>query len=582
VVPAVGSVHLTTRVNATPDLMTVHVYPADDATDAAVRAKAFGRWGECAPLLGLPYGNSPACNVVVADGEADVHLPPGTYDFYASAGPLSNLAFAEGVTVEAGDSVDVTLDLMRAPNLPGLLSADFHVHGAASWDSGTGDLDRVRAFVASGLDVITSTEHNSAWDYAAAIEDLGIADRIELVNGTEATGMVLFEVIPDTLVPKTTGHWNIWPLPFDAENPWRGAFWDQVAMPGALFDRAVDAGWPRDEGVIQLNHPTNALFVGRDFGWADAISLDVTRPYVEEWDGTGHSLFGIQPEGASFRNSDFHTVEVMNGTSNADFLGYRAIWFWMLNEGLLRAGTANSDSHTLSDGVVGTPRTYVFTDQVVGPTFDLAAFDTSVREGRMFGTNGPLVIVGTTDEDGVAQTPSMVPFEPGEDAELHIEVGAAPWVPIDEVRIIVNGEVVRTITEGLAPPADPLLAGAVSGRLIVDVPLAELLPESGDAWIVVEAGEALPLTGDLDCNGIPDTGDNNEDGVVDWRDVDGLEEQPDTECLDTVGPRDHFVEPERGSAKWYFNRVVPGGYSASFTNPLVLDRDGGGYSGVAR
>ena len=39
------------------------------------------------------------------------------------------------------------------------------------------------------------------------------------------------------------------------------------------------------------------------------------------------------------------------------------------------------------------------------------------------------------------------PFTPGSGAELSIQVTAMPWVPVEEVRILVNGEVVRTITE---------------------------------------------------------------------------------------------------------------------------------------
>ena len=44
------------------------------------------------------------------------------------------------------------------------------------------------------------------------------------------------------------------------------------------------------------------------------------------------------------------------------------------------------------------------------------------------------------------------------------------------------------------------------------------------------------------------------------------------------------VEPEspkdRNIAWYQFNAVVPDGYATGFTNPLILDRDGGGYSGV--
>src|SRR5690606_12847826 len=109
---------------------------------------------------------------------------------------------------------------------------------------------------------------------------------------------------------------------------------------------------------------------------------------------------------------------------------------------------------------------------------------------------------------------------PDEDGALTIRVEAAPWVPVEEVRIWVNGALARTITD-LAHPDDPLGQGGLL-RLETSLPLAELLPATGDAWIVVEAGAPILPHADLDCDGIPDTGDNDGDGRIDWRDVVGL------------------------------------------------------------
>jgi hypothetical protein len=151
---------------------------------------------------------------------------------------------------------------------------------------------------------------------------------------------------------------------------------------------------------------------------------------------------------------------------------------------------------------------------------------------------------------------------------------------VDEVRIIVNGEVVHTETD-LPVPADPLGVADLL-RLDLSLPLDDLITGSGDAWIVVEAGRALVGNGDLNCDGIPDTGDNNGDGKFDWRDVDGLEEDPELNCLeyDDVGPMGEPEPPERDSADWTYQLVVPDGYVSAFTNPLVLDRDGGGFGGA--
>jgi hypothetical protein len=342
-----------------------------------------------------------------------------------------------------------------------------------------------------------------------------------------------------------------------------------------------DAGWPRETGVIQLNHPWGGLQFGRDFAWPTAIGLDLTAPLPATYDGSGQSLFLRTPQGARFSNADYHAQEVMNGTSNAQFLQYRAVWHYLLDQGVVRAGTANSDSHTLTDNVLGTPRTVVWTDQRVGPGFDPAAFNADVRAGHMIGTNGPVIELSTVDADGGTRTPSVEPFAPNEGGAVRIVVRAAPWVPVEEVRVVVNGEVVRTLVPDVVAPADPFGTEGLE-RLDVSVPFAELLPASGDAWIVVEAGGPLVENADLDCDGVPDTGDNDGDGKIDWRDVEELTEDPGADCFDTVGPLTEPAPPERDTPRFWFDRVTPGGSPTAFTNPLILDRDGGGFAGVRR
>ncbi len=112
--------------------------------------------------------------------------------------------------------------------------------------------------------------------------------------------------------------------------------------------------------------------------------------------------------------------------------------------------------------------------------------------------------------------------------------------------------------------------------------------------------------GDLDCNGIPDTGDNNNDGVIDWRDVDrnnddviderdldvdkngkveasdqpkpckggiGPIKQP-PEVLDRNDPRYHFQAVQQVAAAASATLHMASGYPVSFTNPFILDLDG--------
>jgi hypothetical protein len=582
--PAVGLLTIDGSIDAVRDHLLAFVHPADDATHDAVNAAMFGVFQECAPLLGPPHGESPACNRALMDGTGPttVAVLPGNYDVFASAGPFTTLGAARGVTVTAGQETTVDLVIESLDLLPeGALSADFHVHGGASFDSSIPDDPRVASFLASRIDVIAATDHDAVWDYAQTMDDLGAHDRMHLMVGMETTGHILFDLIEEPEFPQVIGHWNMWPFTFDPSLPYNGGPWDELVLPGQLFTRAQAAGWPADTGVIQLNHPMSGFDFGRDTGWAAAMAIDGNVDLAEWPEGTLPDLLDATPDGSSFSNADYHAQEVMNGTDNEYLVRYRAYWHYLLDQGVVRAGTANSDSHSLGGNVLGTPRTLVWSDDEVG-AFDEARFNQSIRGGRMIGTNGPVIEVSTTDDGGAERGPSLEAFVPGAGAELAITVSAAPWVPVTEVRVIVNSEVVMTFTAELTHPADPL---GIDGLLRLDttVPLADLIPASGDAWISVEAGVPLEPNSDLNCDGFPDTGDNNRDGVIDWQDVEGLEEDPETDCLSAVGPvTDPPTPTDRTSADYLFQTVVEHGFPMSFTNPLLIDRDADGFDGASR
>lgn len=570
-------------IDGVTDHALVLVHPADDATREQVEGGRPGEGTRCAPLLGAPHGGSPACNRILVEGSATVATPPGRYHVYATAGPFATIDRRE-VSLEASGRTTATLSLARLDLQPeGTLSADFHVHGGASFDSSIPDHDRVRAFLAAGVQVLASTDHDLVHAYEDAVAALDADARVRVIPGVETTGHILFDLVPGADFPQVIGHWNFWPLPEDPAAPWRGAPWDELAEPGLLMTRVEQAGWPATTGVAQLNHPWDDPDFGRDLGFPRAIGVDTGEPLP--------TLFHAVPRGASHANSDYHAQEVMNGDRNANHLAHRALWFHLLNEGVLRAGTANSDSHGLTDSVLGTPRNLVWTDTTV-EGFDVAPLNAAVRAGRMIGTNGPVVEIETTDASGERRVPSLAAFEPAVGALLHVRVTAAPWVPVEEVRVVVNGETVHTLRDELVHPADPFGTEDLV-RFEADLPLIDLIDVTrGDAWLIVEAGRALMPAADLDCDGIPDTGDNDGDGDIDGADVDvtATDETPSPPeplvlrgCLDEVGPlRNPPVPVDRDVPGYHFAAVVPRGQPASFTNPLVLDLDGGGFSGVAR
>jgi len=240
----------------------------------------------------------------------------------------------------------------------------------------------------------------------------------------------------------------------------------------------------------------------------------------------------------------------------------------LLSQGFVRAGAANSDSHSLTDAQLGYGRTLVETGGTLSE-FDPAVFDRALRDGRVMAGNGVVVVVQVVGADGSRRGLSLEPHALESGDRLEIEVRAPPWMPVTEVRVVTSrGERVVASGGDLEVPADPLgSAGLV--RWQGSLPLSGLVGR--DDWVVVEAGLPLFEAADLDDDGVPDTTDNNGDGTIDDDDV----EDPD----DDTGPLRQPADPDddRDDPRYVATRVVPRIWSYGFAGPLLIDVDGGGW-----
>ncbi len=554
--------------------------PVDEITRSATEGSYHGQFGPTAPWLGSPHGGSPAGNRLLAPAGAKrtaLELPPGRYWLYAYHGPFWTIARKQ---LEASTAGELVFDMMLSPlalKPSGSVSADMHVHGGASFDSGMPDSERVLSFVAADVDVIIATDHDVVYDYAPVVEALGLSNRLTTVAGVETTGHIPFLYTPGGSFPLVIGHYNFWPLKYQPTLPRNGGPFDELVEPGALFDR-VEPLYSSTVPIIQLNHPWAEAEFGRDLGYPRALGLNLITDLPAKDDGTVGGMYVRAPNPGGHHSNDHHAQEVMNGTRNDTLLAYRALWFYGLNQGELKTGTANSDSHTLGENTVGSPRNLVFAATQAGPSFKIDLFNQAVRDGALIGTNGPVILASVRGADGFDHSFGMKPFRPADQAVLKIEVDAAPWVPVDEIRIVVNGQVKKTIT-GLVKPDSPFgTVGLV--RYLGEVALLDLLPPSGDAWLVIEAGFPLLPAADLGggpkrselphgaLDGMPDTTDNNGDGKIDFADIAADEK---------VGPLSNPPPPrDEGDPRFHFAQVVPDAFPMAFTNPFLFDRDGNG------
>jgi hypothetical protein len=381
---------------------------------------------------GLEYptaflGNEVSLSGVPGDPE-EVVLPAGRYRVYATRGPEYGVRLAE---LSVGPKEVLPLEIEAPERLlttPGWISADLHVHAVGSDDSNLPLRTRIDTLLAQGLEVVVSTDHDQIVDYSPLIRSLGLADRVVSVVGVEITS-----VAREAPVPFTAGHLNAFPLPYrpleyrDGAPRSEGIRVREIvgAVRGLGGERLVQMNHPRDESVNDddLAYFSHLAVVGESFDPSLPLEAAPNRAMLEPAPNTG------------LRDLDFDAVELMNGPSMIRYYRTRADWLSMLLQGEFRTATANSDSHRLEQ-VLGLPRSYV---RLAGDTpvrFDEASFVRAIREGRVYGTTGPLLEV-SLDGAGLGET-----FR-GRSGVLRVEVRAADWVPVSTLRVYVNAALER-------------------------------------------------------------------------------------------------------------------------------------------
>jgi hypothetical protein len=127
------------------------------------------------------------------------------------------------------------------------------------------------------------------------------------------------------------------------------------------------------------------------------------------------------------RGLDFDAMEILNGDGHEAGQLLRLDWYALLAQGHARTGTANSDTHGPGQ-LAGFPRNFVWRGEG-------ESFSELVRAGRLFGTNGPLVVRFQVDGELPG---SLVTAKEGQ-VRVDYAFASAPWVPVDERRLLING-----------------------------------------------------------------------------------------------------------------------------------------------
>jgi hypothetical protein len=416
-----------------------------------------------------------------------------------------------------------------------LSRGDFHVHTAASVDSFLPQYARVQSILSSGLDLASITDHEVIHDLEEEIATVSQADsRLVSVSGVEIS--MYMGPAPDPKKVKTKeddatvdepetgdGHMGVFPLDPATTYP------ERVVNLGRYLDllrTAQVATNPQKDGVLELNHPrgmqlepsrameTNAdLFNGMGFDGAAGF-------------GNGANAWMADTDGDA-RPMDFDALEIINRSSWPGYTQVRQDWFAMLGWGRRITGVGNSDSHAMTTEYVGLPTNVAQCTRAAGDdaqTRDdfILCWVRAVREGRIRVTTGPLVTLTLTAGKSSAEIGDTI--DPAAGVTAHVHVQAPNWVPVAEVRLVVDGDVVETRT---LTKADRSADGSLD--------LSDAWPVTvtgADQWVVAEAG---------------------------W-------------------PLDHGY-PDDPTVLGTYALVVPGYLPMGFTNPVFIDGDGDGMWG---
>jgi hypothetical protein len=437
-------------------------------------------------------------------GVVELDLRPGTYDIVTSRGPEYELVTTT-VTVDATQATSIQETLRRVVDTTGWIAMDTHVHSRESPDSAMKLDDRVLALAAEGVEVPVATDHNVLTDYGPYVARNELTEWMHPIVGVELTTL-------------ESGHFNSYPLEYQAGMSTHGSFEWAGLRPGEIFERLRNMGSLGHNGtIIQVNHPRDEVL-----GYFNQYERDALNPSAE------HPVLGIteeplRPRGPAFLDEsltktafsfDFEAIELANGKlyweirhyrvpeelpdgdlpdeippagtilTDADgevaFPGVVDDWFNLLNLGYSYIGVGSCDSHSGHDEA-GQFRTMVY----VGDDHPAAVTDRTMVNGlrsrRVLVTNGPMLDFFVNDPDAGAMGKTLVDGDGT--VSLTVKLSSAPWIGVDAVNVYRNGLLVKTIA---IEPGRDLVKSPLAETF--DLPLATTDDDTPkDSWFVVEA-----------------------------------------------------------------------------------------------
>lgn len=466
-----GSIETSSK-NADGDLMPTRVTVLPDDPDKLVY---FGseEQGEKGALnhYFLYYGNR---SIRFLSGSHQLLFSHGPlYDLAEETASVSTTTDDEGntVIVTTPETLEVTMDRVVDPGA--YLSCDPVVKTSGSYNCGISRNNRMMAVLPEGLDVIFAADIDMVTDYEKYTDGLELQYRFETGDKISIdpnsvhviSGATVKNFVPDSLLSKGFGEFTLFPIKREKGEKGHG-----VGETGNRhFATVLDNIRNRSDKDIHaiLNNPRaeNPLPNGIVSGLFTSMNMPVPATLSDPYFSKTSEL------GTGTVNGDFAMMEILAGNDYGRYLMVREDWFNILREGRALIGCGGSGYLVNAPEFVGSPRTWIHygTD-----SYDEDTFIQEFTVGHSFVSTGPFLDVTAGDKfpgDTVAASGGAV--------SLNVTVQAPDWIPVNEIRVLVDGALVQTID--VSAQADTL---RYSGAVEVQVP-------STDSFIVVECGASL-------------------------------------------------------------------------------------------
>jgi hypothetical protein len=446
--------------NGAPLAAKVSVVGFDPSTDPGVTQTVFAVIDNLTGVFGditkdsLSHGIARIVFVDHTGDSGEFPLEPGDYRIVVSHGPEFS-AHAEDITVASGGSVLVEAEVAHVVDTQGFVSGDFHVHSYDTFDCRITRKERIISMLAEGVDFFTPSDHGLRTDFTQDLVDLGVGDLISTAVNNEITS-------PDY------GHFNAFPMTIDPNRVSGGAIdWGREAPPGQDFPSLgafcktpaeifVEAKSDPGEETVQINH-VHSFF--------DVLGLRLDTGVVPPQSTRSPSDVRLDPSIPNLWDDGFTALEIWIETGIREqifenFLGQNAgNWFNLMNQGIVRTGVSDSDTHQVFLIQSGFPR-----NMIASPTDDPGALAAiaetlaiNVNEGRNLGTNGPFMRVtleGDPNEvGGHALGLPMLVRATGGSATVNVNVQSPTWAEFDTVEYYLNSATIADPNDrdGLPP-----------------------------------------------------------------------------------------------------------------------------------